>query len=729
MKINIENIGPFEKLDKKVDAKTSIAIYARNGSGKTFISRCFRLFSIEQNERDNYIERLVKNGSKKSNFEYEYSYDGAIKKISFSIDNNKITDFVDNKDSLFYVFNSDYIEDNLRAKNYQPDGSVDGVILGKNNVDLSDEKEKLEIAKQEFETKKAILEKKIFDIKDEIKKAGVKVTMNAYKDICLDNVIKTNNNVEDGYKVALEKCNKLSDIPDDEKHILDVNSDLNIDFIEEVNIFLAKKYSLSTFEEEFTNKIKSKLEFVEKGVELMQGSEKCPFCGQDINGDSKELIHQYSLFINDEQNKAIKTAKSYISIIKAKKTEINIFLTNLLRGKTDIDRISKYISDIRTINQKEIDDNFNDLINQLSLYEECLNNKISDISKDCFKSELNISDCYNNIINIYSQLSSTIKECNTKLDNINSLKTDARKELCKEALNNITFKNNSEIQELKRINNEIISLGNSVKEKELTNSMGKKEIIAKKLSEYVERIFGNKYKFDEDKFEIKLGEFLIGKNARFVLSDGEKSAFAFIHYLANVHSIVETTDDYKKIVFIIDDPVSSMDYQYLYMVLSNIKLITKELDVENFRSILLTHNLEFFSSLIRNRIYGYPMIINNSKLEEFSRNLIMPYEYHLVDIKNAVIEKKIVHTIPNSIRHIIETICQFEGRAKDSEGILTFIQENEEFNKKEYVYNFMQDLSHGNLRYEQSYTEDQVLDACYALIKMIERKYPYQLKD
>lgn len=120
---------------------------------------------------------------------------------------------------------------------------------------------------------------------------------------------------------------------------------------------------------------------------------------------------------------------------------------------------------------------------------------------------------------------------------------------------------------------EIISL----KEESLTS---KRDMVAKSLDEYIENTFYGKYTFDTETFEISLGDNVIGEDAKFVLSDGEKSAFAFIHYLANIHTIVESEDDYEKIIFVMDDPISSMDYLYIYEMLSNIRFLNKKLNLD-----------------------------------------------------------------------------------------------------------------------------------------------------
>jgi len=51
-----------------------------------------------------------------------------------------------------------------------------------------------------------------------------------------------------------------------------------------------------------------------------------------------------------------------------------------------------------------------------------------------------------------------------------------------------------------------------------------------------------------------------------VLSDGEKSIVAFCLYLAQVHAKIDDEGEYNKLFFVIDDPISSLDFHYVYSV-------------------------------------------------------------------------------------------------------------------------------------------------------------------
>lgn len=92
------------------------------------------------------------------------------------------------------------------------------------------------------------------------------------------------------------------------------------------------------------------------------------------------------------------------------------------------------------------------------------------------------------------------------------------------------------------------------------------------------------------------------ENASDVFSEGEKSIVAFCFYLAETHTKVGTEDEYNDLFFVIDDPISSLDFHYVYSVAQIIRTISSYFSIKRQRLLVLTHNLEFMSILIRNKI-------------------------------------------------------------------------------------------------------------------------------
>ena len=138
--LKIQNIGPHVNVDYSLEIKNlKMAIYARNGEGKTFISRAFRSMEIDDSLKTEYAKNLLRNGSTEGYFLFQI--DDSKYELNLNKTGMKFQQSGDKK--IFHTFNSDYIRDNFVKVNYNLNENIPGYILGKENIDLSDEKLKL----------------------------------------------------------------------------------------------------------------------------------------------------------------------------------------------------------------------------------------------------------------------------------------------------------------------------------------------------------------------------------------------------------------------------------------------------------------------------------------------------------------------------------------------------------------------------------------------------------
>lgn len=108
----------------------------------------------------------------------------------------------------------------------------------------------------------------------------------------------------------------------------------------------------------------------------------------------------------------------------------------------------------------------------------------------------------------------------------------------------------------------------------------------------------------------------------------------------------------------------------------------------------------------------------------------MPYEFHLSDIYNVANGITIpTHTTPNSIRHVLETVTQFEGESRKQNSIEKVIKNNPIFEENLGVYSLIEDLSHGRVRFETIQNQQMLVNACKSVIKFIGQKYPKQIEN
>lgn len=129
-----------------------------------------------------------------------------------------------------------------------------------------------------------------------------------------------------------------------------------------------------------------------------------------------------------------------------------------------------------------------------------------------------------------------------------------------------------------------------------------------------------------------------------MLCEGEKNIVVFACYLADTHTVIEKEEDYKRLFFIIDDSISSMDFIYAYTLSGVLRYKKSFPNMERVRHIVLTHNSDFIKILSSNNILDKVMLLKNSTLHEWNENFTMLYINHLLDIyKIAPKGENVIH--------------------------------------------------------------------------------------
>lgn len=189
------------------------------------------------------------------------------------------------------------------------------------------------------------------------------------------------------------------------------------------------------------------------------------------------------------------------------------------------------------------------------------------------------------------------------------------------------------------------------------------------------------------------------------LSEGEKTAIAFLHFVVRLG---DQDFDLNEGIVVIDDPVSSLDSSAMYQAFGFLKNAVKDAK----QVFLLTHNFEFLQLLInwlknmkKNVKRGYFMVVCKEEVGGRSASIIPldkllldhTTEYHylfklLYGFKSDGTILAAYH-IPNVARKVLETFLEFNV---PSEGSLYQRIEAIDFDaqKKTAIYKFANDLSH-----------------------------------
>ena len=135
------------------------------------------------------------------------------------------------------------------------------------------------------------------------------------------------------------------------------------------------------------------------------------------------------------------------------------------------------------------------------------------------------------------------------------------------------------------------------------------------------------------------------------LSNGERRAFYILNILFDIESLKESG---KEKLIIIDDIADSFDYKNKYAIMEYIKEIS---EFENFYLIVLTHNFDFFRSIIMrckiDQAQSYIANIKNTTIQLFPADYVRNPFLNWIKNYKKISLNTIISLIP-FVRNIIE---------------------------------------------------------------------------
>lgn len=735
--ISCSNYAPLKNLKGEIDSDNlCIAIYADNGEGKTFISKAFRL--IENSDMP-LSDKYLSFGESKGYFNLRISSDKKqVEQFQLNFEQGELITCLKPSKYIFHTFNQEFIDENIRSFSFdKKQEHINEYIIGKTKIDLKEEETKKDLLVGEATKKR---EEILFSINKAIRRidniSNIKriqeynllteeYIFSNYKNP-IANVTKTSNQ----YITEYDLIKSIPENPDLLKELrLPI---LQQDLFSSIQKDLEYSFSVSSIAEDFKEKIKSKQRFIENGLRLLSGEEKCPFCEQTIVRGSAAniLIDKYIEFFKEEEAKLNNKIQGYIADLNSYAQELKATSNSVLSEKSKaLDYITRYIpsasdKDLQAIDIGNICDALNRTIG-------ILQKKIDDISIS-----YSIKDIYAVIDSEHQALQTLIKSINANILAINSILIDSantnrniRRDICRALFNEIIANTGALIDESIALTAEKDKIIKSIIEKRNAEKVKRIDKVSETIKSVLEVFFRGKYTFDDKDFSLKCqGTSLSKGQATHVLSEGEKSIIAFAYYLGDVFVKIQEEDDYEKLFLVIDDPISSMDFNYVYILSTIIRDFSSYIPTpKHSRVLLLTHNLEFMRIIIGNRIIGNCYILKNNKLQKFNSTFAIPYISHLNDVYNISIgQNSVNHTTANSIRHILESLLKFENPAQNA-SLEDFVKTNLPDDK--YAYTLIQDLSHGGVRTTISpICDDYYINICKYIILFLTNKYPGQIE-
>jgi len=432
-------------------------------------------------------------------------------------------------------------------------------------------------------------------------------------------------------------------------------------------------------------------DWVNQGKEYIEDT-TCPFCQQKtITDDFKKQIES---FFDETYLKDIKQLKE----LKQEYNNLTQNIINQLNGietnqksfnntKLDIDKFSAYLKT---------------LISQNATNNELLSNKVKEPSRSI--ELISIREQVDLVVDLINQANSEIKKHNDIVANyatersnlikaiwkylIEEYKTEishfnTQKSGLETGITNLDTQYKAKIAEYKTLDVEIKNLNKNV-----TSIQPTIDEINRILKSYGFLNFEIVPAQEEGFYQIQRED---GTIAETTLSEGEITFITFLYYLQLTKGGISEDEVNNERVLVIDDPISSLDSNVLFVVSTLIKDIIKGIkeDKGNIRQlILLTHNVYFHKevSFIDGRTKtcnktNFWILRKNVKvttLQSFKMENPIQSSYELLWQELKSEEVKSTLTIQNIMRRIIENYFKLLGKYGDDDLILKFASKEEQ---------------------------------------------------
>ena len=266
--------------------------------------------------------------------------------------------------------------------------------------------------------------------------------------------------------------------------------------------------------------------------------------------------------------------------------------------------------------------------------------------------------------------------------------------------------------------------------------------VAETFKILLKRFFGEKYTFDEAHFKILREQQEMPRGSDRTLSDGEKSEMAFCYFLAQSHLRVTSNEDYARLYYVFDDPVTSMSFDYVYAIVQTLKLLRISAGGEiafnptspnpRPRMLILTHNNYFYNVASSNRAIrsgGLFQLVPGTMKHKLSsqRGFATPHQQqlqHVFDVSEGHVAPD--YMTPNCIRSVVESMWKFCRPDLDDFGkFFEFLIAECNIELKSAL---IQDLSHGGKFDDPPHREEDIIGASKEAIEVVRRFAEGQLK-
>lgn len=438
--------------------------------------------------------------------------------------------------------------------------------------------------------------------------------------------------------------------------------------IENTEIFTKK---ISGKESNKIGKLIKQLEnsdWVAKGKDYLK-EDICPFCQQHTI--TEEFINEFNNFYDESYKKDINELKNSVDNYRQ-------------HSQVLIDNIENQIKKYNEYTSKDLD-----LQIELSELKRITGENISKLEKKINEPSVLVSittskNVCTKLKKLFENLKTKVSEHNDLIDNKKKEKNKVFEERIKYV--SITAKHETSTlhkdlqKEQKRIdglNEAINTIENEIKEYEQKCNTEKEKLIntndtAEKINNLLEQFCFSNFKIsvseEDNSYYIVRND---GTSVEDTLSEGEMNFLTFLYFYQLIKGSVNKTDIDNERIVVIDDPISSMDANVLFIVSSLVRELAREVREKKYKIkqlIVLTHNITFHREVTyirakegnsKTSYYLIKKLNGYSIIEHCSKNPISS-TYELL-WQNLFSNDCDPLTAQNTSRRIIETFFNLVG--------------------------------------------------------------------
>lgn len=744
--IRANHIGPIMELEGKLSSKGQNLLFATSGTGKSFISRAIRALEgpIKESEKDIDPADVVSEESSNGKLSL---LEGTAEITSISFD--KTSGVISRSPSqyIFHVFSSDYVGAELAKRSYELDGEIDHqIILGRENRELQDKEAERAKIDTEIETANRLTKLAFQKGKDKLQSdLSIRANLQDFGLLELEmcrGLGDRADNLPSSAAIA-EQFNALKAVPiEPERPSLAAAMNTRLD-VETARTLLERQIDQSTVAAEVKAKIEEDREFFDRGVKLLNDDEECPFCEQKLAIDAKAIIDKYVAYFSDAEAKtrsSIRFMKSQTATIR---TDLSDREVSLNQAIVRYDALKSAFPSLRSTSLDTDAEYRAEIVSLLDELDGLLDQKAADLTRSiALRDDFGLGVSQAKLNEVGETNRSRIDKLNSTVDNSTSERLFLQRSGCSAFKYDFREENKATLQELASKEAQRNALVEEIEA--LRKSSGEKvearEKVADTLEELISFAFHGRYSFDRENFSVKRDKKDMARGNDRTLSDGEKTVLAFCYFVAQSHLKIDEVGDYRKLYLIVDDPVSSVSFDYVYCICQILK--TLRIDGGNIRIntngsvrpklLILTHHDFFYNVVLNSNVVHntalFQLVSRGDKHEIVNQKaFVAPHIFHLQHIiKVATSETAPNPSTPNAVRSVLEGIWRFAYPHKSNlQEFLNEVNSRHDFQVRSVL---IHDMSHGGKMWTESPLSADIEIACKEAVEILRHYAPGQVE-